>query len=363
MNNTPLLPNSSPRINIMLIGKTGAGKSTLINALFSERVADTNAVTAGTMGITKINRPYSMLTVYDTRGFEIDSKAQKQTLDEIFGTVKKLSKDQDERIHCILYCINPNIHRVEDDEAKWIRTLTNTGRKNKTPVVIVLTQAFSIPKAQQIKDHLETLSLGAEDIIPILAEDYMLNEHQMILSYGVDQLTDILCRFINYSTGISSIERKKHQARRIVGASAASAIAAAAIPIPFADAAALIPIQIGMISAITAVFGLKLKKSLITSLTASALGTSGTTLIGRTVAGSALKLLPAVGTFAGDAINASSASLLTTALGEAYIKLMVLIANGELSEQYLSSKSGKLVFSQMFLQTLIDKKTRDTKKP
>ena len=79
-------------------------------------------------------------------------------------------------------------------------------------------------------------------------------------------------------------------------------------------------------------------KSLITSLTASALGTSGTTLIGRTVAGSALKLLPAVGTFAGDAINASSASLLTTALGEAYIKLMVLIANGELSEQYLSSK-------------------------
>ena len=129
---------------------------------------------------------------------------------------------------------------------------------------------------------------------------------------------------------------------------------------PFADAAVLIPIQIGMISGITAVFGLKLKKSLITALITSALGTSGTTLIGRTLAGSVIKLLPGVGTVAGDAINASSAAILTTALGEAYVRLMTLIANGELSEQYLSTKSGKLFFSHLFLKTLAEQK--DSKK-
>ncbi|MBQ9490004.1 MAG: 50S ribosome-binding GTPase, partial [Lachnospiraceae bacterium] len=69
------------KANIIVIGKTGAGKSTLINSLLGERVADTGMGTA----ITQENKKYDRqiiaidglpinISVYDTVGLELDKK-------------------------------------------------------------------------------------------------------------------------------------------------------------------------------------------------------------------------------------------------------------------------------------------------
>ena len=54
-----------------------------------------------------------------------------------------------------------------------------------------------------------------------------------------------------------------------------------------------------------------------------------------------VKLIPGVGTIAGGAISAATAGVLTAALGEAYIGIMTLVFNGEMSIDDLGTKRGK----------------------
>ena len=73
------------------------------------------------------------------------------------------------------------------------------------------------------------------------------------------------------------------------------AASAAAAPIPFSDAFALVPIQVGMIAKIGITFGMELDTAAITTLVTSTLGASAATLIGRSVVSSLLKLIPGAG--------------------------------------------------------------------
>ena len=99
-------------------------------------------------------------------------------------------------------------------------------------------------------------------------------------------------------------------------------MAAGATPIPFADAALLIPIQVGMLAGISATFGLELSKAFFRTLVAAMAGTTGATFLGRAVVSNLLKFFPGVGWVAGGAVSAATAAALTTALGELYIAVL-----------------------------------------
>ena len=73
---------------------------------------------------------------------------------------------------------------------------------------------------------------------------------------------------------------------------------------------------------ITVIFGLEVNKSLLTGFVSSTIGTAGATVLGRTIVADLIKLIPGLGTTAGGLISGATASLITTALGEAYIILM-----------------------------------------
>lgn len=116
------------------------------------------------------------------------------------------------------------------------------------------------------------------------------------------------------------IELKKRHARMIVAGAAASAAGIGATPIPFADAALIVPIQIGMIAGISATFGLPLSEAFLSSLVASTVTGTAATITGRAIVTSLFKLVPGVGTLIGSAISATTAAAVTTAFGEAYIR-------------------------------------------
>ena len=58
-------------LNIIVAGKTGVGKSTLINEVFRGDMADTGIGRPVTDHIRKISKKDVPLNIYDTRGFEM----------------------------------------------------------------------------------------------------------------------------------------------------------------------------------------------------------------------------------------------------------------------------------------------------
>ena len=82
-------------------------------------------------------------------------------------------------------------------------------------------------------------------------------------------------------------------------------------------------------------------KSLIMGFISSTTGASGATVLGKTIVSNLLKLIPGAGTVGGAAISGTTAGLITAALGEKYILIMVAIAKGEMTMKDFESKEGK----------------------
>ena len=97
-----------------------------------------------------------------------------------------------------------------------------------------------------------------------------------------------------------------------------SAAGVGATPIPFSDAVLLIPVQVGMMAAISGKYALPVDSGTVATLAGSAAFAGGATYAGRALA-SLIKFIPGAGTVVGGAINATIASTLTTAVGWAWV--------------------------------------------
>lgn len=349
------------QLNIIVAGKTGVGKSTLINSVFREELAETGIGKPITKHMQKLSKPEFPLNIYDTKGLEMSSEVQNEVKKEIIQTIKDgvYSKDPNKAIHCIWYCINTSSDRIEDNEIEWLRSFTEENRETKVPVIIVLTKSFSIKKAEEFRNYIDSLNLEVEQIVIVLAKDYEIDDNYVVKSYGTDKLVQVMGDVLDkelhatlQNVQKASIAQKVKYAHGIVVTTVAASFAEGFSPIPFSDAALLIPTQVTMIASITAVFGLEINKSIITAFISSALGTSSLTIAGKTIAANLLKLVPGAGTILGGVISGSTAAVLTTALGEAYIKLLESICKGELKESDIGSEGAKEKLKNFFKQEM-----------
>ena len=98
---------------------------------------------------------------------------------------------------------------------------------------------------------------------------------------------------------------------KIIHTAAAAAATTAASPIPFSDAALLIPIQITMITGLYKANGANISRGVVDGAFRATMASS----VGKSLAGNLLKFIPGVGTIVGGTLNAGVAVAFTEALG------------------------------------------------
>ena len=113
-------------------------------------------------------------------------------------------------------------------------------------------------------------------------------------------------------------EEKRKKCHKTVHAASLTAAIIGCSPIPFSDAFLLVPVQLTMMSRLHKIFGQSWSESLGKSLSRELIVVG----LGRGAVGNILKLVPAVGTVTGAAINGAVASTITESLGWVTVKML-----------------------------------------
>ena len=75
-------------VNIIIAGKTGVGKSTLINGIFGKKLAETGTGSPITKEIREITVPNYPLRLYDTVGLELSEEQQESVKGDVLSIIK-----------------------------------------------------------------------------------------------------------------------------------------------------------------------------------------------------------------------------------------------------------------------------------
>lgn len=299
--------------NIMLLGTSGAGKSSLINTIFGRNLASVSDVKPETRGFDTIycGKDYgNTVNLIDTAGYELDQGKS------YYSEVKKVISEgiAEGPIHIIWYCVPVTNERVQEMDIDILCRLTGEAGIRKRICVVftkcdqdteegtkakALRQVIADQVPFQVKSfetsNVKELRLGLKDLIEWSA-NAIENE-------------DLRAKFI--ASQMADLEQKRSFAGKIIATATAAAAGIGAAPIPFSDAALLVPVQVAMISKIIDGYGV----SSLAHISEAVIGDVIISNLGKSIVSNLLKVIPGIGTLVGGMISAGVASAVTGAIG------------------------------------------------
>lgn len=161
--------------NVLVLGKTGVGKSTFINYIYGKNVMKQKAGKPVTeYGLHKDTFELGALSVniYDSWGLEADKANQWETL--ISAEIKKHNETGriKDWFHTIYYCFSANSARVEDFEIDKIIKPLIRANNNITFIITHYNKKKNDDKVEaMIKEITTRLNISREDIIKVSSKE------------------------------------------------------------------------------------------------------------------------------------------------------------------------------------------------
>ncbi|WP_288519860.1 GTPase [uncultured Brachyspira sp.] len=137
-------------LNLLILGKTGTGKSSIVNALVGEDVEETGAGKPKTgKGIFPHEEEIDgkKVVIHDSWGLEVGKDEEWEEIINNALKEKGIDKDIKDWFHSVTYCIQAGGNRIEDFDAKIITKFI----KDKYNVIVALTKSDQIGKAKREK--------------------------------------------------------------------------------------------------------------------------------------------------------------------------------------------------------------------
>lgn len=164
-------------INVAVFGKTGVGKSTLINYLFDETRRMTGSGKPITVkgffeGKKEINGV--TITLIDSWGIEQNKTSEWNQLFHQYLESRITSEAIEEWMHAAIYCIDVSGDRIEDIDIEIIQTLIAA----KIPVIVAFTKAIF------------TTNEALDKLTSILQEALIYEDELVILPVNSKEVTD-----------------------------------------------------------------------------------------------------------------------------------------------------------------------------
>lgn len=308
------------KMNVLVLGGSGAGKSTLIRSISGIEVI-TGVGEGNTQKIDVYESNTWPIRCIDTKGFEYSVFEQWQTIRQ----VKKYTKEQlsnkkyssDTGIDAVWYCVEGTARRTFLHNIMLMNKAIK-GWKN-IPVFAVITKSYSeidIPENIEAVQQAfaKSSSVNLKKIIPVVAEEYVINEEVRVAPKGIEELCLQTLDCIDEAKKINQenrarmvLEQKRFTANGTVVGATASAVIIGAVPVPFPDSVILMPLETGLTKIIFKIYGVDYSVELVTAIV-------GSTMI-TTVAKTILKSIP----IAGAVVNGVVAGAIVFALGESVI--------------------------------------------